>query len=204
MITRYSEVVGTTSQVPLMELTSIGMEWTAHIQTTFSSLTADQLAGRNLENGQLALVRFQNSHDETRTGLDRDFRTAEILLLPWTWKELAARVRRDVQATEPSEKNNVVEFGRVRIELSTMEIQRGELSVRLTAMEFKVLRFFLRNPRRVISRRQLLNEVWGYERYPYTRTVDCHIMKLRRKLEPDPTNPTHFRTVHGIGYKFVP
>ena len=53
-------------------------------------------------------------------------------------------------------------------------------------------------------RDELLNEVWGYQNYPSTRTVDNHILKLRQKLEKDPANPVHFRTVHGMGYKFVP
>jgi two-component system, OmpR family, alkaline phosphatase synthesis response regulator PhoP len=55
----------------------------------------------------------------------------------------------------------------------------------------------------VITRDELLNEVWGYQNYPSTRTVDNHILKLRQKLERDPSSPTHFRTVHGMGYKFV-
>ena len=62
---------------------------------------------------------------------------------------------------------------------------------------------FLNNPERVISRTELLNEVWGYNNYPTTRTVDTHILRLRQKLERDPTDPVHFRTVHGTGYKFV-
>jgi DNA-binding response OmpR family regulator len=126
------------------------------------------------------------------------------LLLPWTWKELVSRVRSEKRGLEPWVKSNVIRFGRVRVELSSMEVWRGELSVKLTAMEFKVLSFLLRNPKRVISRDHLLNEVWGYDNYPYTRTVDNHIMRLRRKLEPDPAKPIHFRTMHGIGYKFVP
>jgi DNA-binding response OmpR family regulator len=56
----------------------------------------------------------------------------------------------------------------------------------------------------VISRDELLNEVWGYESYPCTRTVDNHILRLRKKLEPEPRRPRHFRTVHGTGYKFLP
>ena len=74
----------------------------------------------------------------------------------------------------------------------------------MTPQEFKVLKYFAQNPERVISRDQLLNEVWGYASYPTTRTVDNHIMNLRQKLEEDPAHPTHFRTVHGVGYKFVP
>ena len=73
----------------------------------------------------------------------------------------------------------------------------------LTALEFKTLRYLVENARRVISRDELLNEVWGYQNYPTTRTVDTHILRLRQKLEKDPTDPVHFRTVHGTGYKFV-
>jgi DNA-binding response OmpR family regulator len=84
-----------------------------------------------------------------------------------------------------------------------MELTRAGEPVSLTAQEFKILKFFARNPDRVISREQLLNEVWGYQNYPSTRTVDNHILRLRQKLEKDPTYPVHFRTVHGAGYKFV-
>jgi DNA-binding response OmpR family regulator len=85
-----------------------------------------------------------------------------------------------------------------------MEVRRSDRSVSLTAMEFKVLKFFVSNPNRVISRDHLLNEVWGYDNYPCTRTVDNHVLKLRQKLESDPADPVHFLTVHGAGYKFVP
>jgi DNA-binding response OmpR family regulator len=71
-------------------------------------------------------------------------------------------------------------------------------------MEFKTLRYLIQNARLVISRDQLLNEVWGYENYPCTRTVDSHILRLRQKLEQDPSEPIHFVTVHGAGYKFLP
>lgn len=71
-------------------------------------------------------------------------------------------------------------------------------------MEFKVLRFLMSNPNRAISRNELLDQVWGYENYPCTRTVDNHILRLRQKLEVDLANPVHFRTVHGVGYKFTP
>ena len=84
-----------------------------------------------------------------------------------------------------------------------MEVRRSDLPVSLTAMEFKLLSFFVSNPNRVFSRDQLLNEVWGYDNYPCTRTVDNHVLKLRQKLEADPAHPVHFRTVHGTGYKFI-
>jgi DNA-binding response OmpR family regulator len=85
-----------------------------------------------------------------------------------------------------------------------MEVLRSNRPVSLTAMEFKVLKFFVLNPRRAISRDALLNQVWGYNNYPYSRTVDNHIMRLRQKLEADGSRPVHFQTVHGVGYKFIP
>lgn len=96
------------------------------------------------------------------------------------------------------------EFGGVTGCFSTMEIHRNGRLVTLTSKEFKTLAYLIKNPLRVISRNELLNEVWGYENYPCTRTVDNHILRLRKKLETNPANPKHFHTVHGAGYKFLP
>jgi DNA-binding response OmpR family regulator len=95
-------------------------------------------------------------------------------------------------------------FGDVTVSFSAMEALRNGEPVVLTTMEFKTLQYLIQNARRVISRDELLNEVWGYENYPSTRTVDNHILRLRQKLERDPSRPAHFRTVHGAGYKFLP
>jgi DNA-binding response OmpR family regulator len=95
-------------------------------------------------------------------------------------------------------------FGDVRVNFSSMEATRKDQPVMLTAMEFKTLKYLAQNTRRVISRNEFLNEVWGYENYPSTRTVDNHILRLRQKLERDPSRPIHFRTVHSAGYKFLP
>jgi DNA-binding response OmpR family regulator len=100
--------------------------------------------------------------------------------------------------------DNVFVFGDVIVSFSSLEVRRNEQPVVLTALEFKTLKYFIQNARRAISRDELLNEVWGYENYPCTRTVDNYILKLRQKLEQNPSRPVHFRTVHGAGYKFLP
>jgi DNA-binding winged helix-turn-helix (wHTH) protein len=125
-----------------------------------------------------------------------------VLLLPFTWKELIAKVRAEVDHSR-SLQNSVVRFGVVRIDLFRLEVSRADQPVVLTALEFKLLRFFVTRPGRVISRDELLNQVWGFENYPTTRTVDNHVLRLRKKLEPDPACPVHFQTVHGVGYRFV-
>ena len=96
------------------------------------------------------------------------------------------------------------EFGGVTGCFSTMEIHRNGRPVILTCKEFKMLAYLIKNPRKVISRDELLNEVWGYENYPCTRTVDNHILRLRKKLETEPAHPKHLHTVHSSGYKFLP
>jgi hypothetical protein len=129
---------------------------------------------------------------------------SQLLLLPLTWNEFIAQVRGEMVRPSVANESNVARFGQVRVDLLAMEVSRSGSPVRLTAMEFKVLRFFLSNPHRVISRDELLNQVWGYDNYPCTRTVDNHVLRLRQKLESVTAHPAHFRTVHGIGYKFIP
>ncbi len=130
---------------------------------------------------------------------------------PFSPKELLARVRRAMRrGSQPvtegvkASASESISFGDVRINFTSMEAMRSGKPVTMTAQEFKVVRFFARYPGRVISREELLNEVWGYHNYPSTRTVDNHILRLRHKLEPDPANPRYFLTMHGAGYKFVP
>jgi DNA-binding response OmpR family regulator len=95
-------------------------------------------------------------------------------------------------------------FGDVRINFSEMIAFRKGQPITMTAMEFRALKYLIQNPRRVISRDELLNQVWGYQNYPSTRTVDNHILRLRQKLEREPSEPRHFITVHRTGYKFLP
>ena len=132
---------------------------------------------------------------------------------PFSPKELLARVRRAMRrnarlqqnaaASDASSPHDVLAFGEVEIDFTSMEATRAGKSVSMTAQEFKLLRFLSRSTDRVISREELLNEVWGYQNYPSTRTVDNHVLRLRQKLEPDPSRPRYFVTVHSAGYKFV-
>lgn len=92
----------------------------------------------------------------------------------------------------------------VTVSFSKMKVTRNGEFVAFTAQEFKTLKFMLQNAERVVSREELLSKVWGYQNYPTTRTVDNHILKLRQKLEREPSSPVHFLTVHSAGYKFVP
>ena len=152
---------------------------------------------------QVALVPLGNEADRAGKNSQAPVEMRPVLVLPLTWRELVLRLRGDIGPSGSGRESGVVRFGEVFAEFSSMEVSRSEENVALTTMEFKLLRFLVQNAGRAISRDEMLNEVWGYENYPCTRTVDNHILKLRQKLELDPAHPVHFHTVHGVGYKFV-
>ena len=161
-----------------------------HLQT--------DLLGR--ENYQVALVPPATPAPRFRVGASHT--VPPILILPLTWKQLIARVRAEEDHAR-SLQHPVVRFGTIRVDLFRWEVSRSDIPVVLTALEFKALRFFVTSPGRAISRHELLNQVWGFENYPCTRTVDNCVLRLRKKLEPDPAHPVYFETVHGVGYRFV-
>ena len=113
---------------------------------------------------------------------------------PFSPRELLARVRAAVRRSGRAPAGETFNFGDVTVNFTKMEVTRSGVLVAVTAQEFKILKFMSENLERVVSREELLNEVWGYQHYPSTRTVDNHIMRLRQKLEKDPSNPLHFRT----------
>jgi DNA-binding response OmpR family regulator len=133
---------------------------------------------------------------------------------PFSPKELLARVRRAMRrnlrtqqaaaGAQAAPTHELLIFSDVEIDFTSMEARRRGEIVSMTAQEFKLLRFLSRSAGRVVSREELLNEVWGYQNYPSTRTVDNHVLRLRQKLEPEPSHPRHFVTVHSAGYKFMP
>lgn len=122
---------------------------------------------------------------------------------PFSPRELLARVQAAIRRIRKPLPPPTAAFGAVQVDFACMRATRSGKQVTLTAHEFKLLRFFLDNPDRVLSRDELLNEVWGYNAYPSTRTVDNQVLKLRQKLEDNPADPVHFCTVHGAGYRFV-
>ena len=152
----------------------------------------------------LPIIILSASADEVDKVLLLELGADDYVTKPFSPKELIARVHAVLRRVRGPKVADNYAFDDVAVDFAKMELTRKGESMALTPQEFKVLKYFVGNPERVISRDELLNEVWGYNCYPSTRTVDNHIMKLRQKLEDDPLNPTHFKTVHGAGYKFVP
>ena len=123
---------------------------------------------------------------------------------PFSIRELLARVKAVLRrVSPPSATPEVYRFSDVEINIRSNEVRRAGTPVELSSKEFALLTYFVAHPAETLSRDRLLDEVWGYENYPNTRTVDTHILHLRQKLEPNPEEPRLFLTVHGSGYKFV-
>jgi DNA-binding response OmpR family regulator len=97
----------------------------------------------------------------------------------------------------------IFRFADVVVDVGRRKITRGGEPVKITPAEYNLLVYFLQNVDRALTRDAILNAAWGYDFYPKTRTVDAHVVRLRRKLEPNPVMPRHFFTIHGLGYRFL-
>jgi len=123
---------------------------------------------------------------------------------PFSIRELLARVKALIRRStyEPGDIEEVA-FANLKIDFKKQEMLKDENPVRLSATEYRILHYFIDHEGEVISRDKFLDEVWGYDSYPTTRTVDNYILSLRKKIEDDPTKPKHLLTIHKVGYKFV-
>jgi DNA-binding response OmpR family regulator len=123
---------------------------------------------------------------------------------PFSIRELLARVKAILRRTAVVPKQQEQHsFGDVEVDLHRRRVLRAGKALDISSMEFELLQYFICHSGETLSRDRLLEEVWGYENYPTTRTVDTHLVRLRQKLEPDPEQPQYFLTVHGTGYRFV-
>jgi two-component system alkaline phosphatase synthesis response regulator PhoP len=129
----------------------------------------------------------------------------DYVVKPFETMELLARIQALLRRAEriPSRSSSVSRFGSIRVDLRRAEVSRNGMTVRLSAKEFQLLRYFLGHRGETLSRDQLLREVWGYRVAASSRTVDVHVAWLRQKLEDDPKRPRWILTIPGLGYKFL-
>lgn len=142
--------------------------------------------------------------EEADRVLGLDLGADDYMVKPFSIRELLARVRALLRRSQPARvMPDELRFDDVTVDFRSWEARRGGQPMEMTRKEFGVLRYLASREGEVVTRDELLNEVWGYENYPTTRTVDNHIASLRAKIERDPADPQRLRTVHGVGYKFV-
>ncbi len=126
----------------------------------------------------------------------------DYLVKPFDPTELLARIEALLRRAGTVAESEPVCFGDVQVDLRGMVMRRAGAEVELTAMEFQLLAYLIEKEGSVLSRDEILREVWGFQRAPQTRTVDVHITWLRSKIEPDRGSPRYIVTVRGAGYKF--
>ena len=154
-----------------------------------------------MSSGTLALLARAVAPTDEELVSPVQLREMELYDLLRARERAAAQIRKILSDTTLSVEQTVW-FGDVEVDLERRYIRRRGEAVNMTPAEYKLLAFFLRNADRPLTRDTILKHVWGYDIYPNTRTVDAHIVKLRQKLELDPTTPRHFLTIHGVGYRF--
>ena len=127
----------------------------------------------------------------------------DYLAKPFGMAELVARIKALIRRSVVADDVDRVEFDDISIDFKAYRAERGSESVELSAREYRLLKYLVLKRGKVVTRDELLDEVWGYNSYPTTRTVDNHIARLRQKIESNVDEPRHILTVHGVGYKFV-
>jgi len=129
----------------------------------------------------------------------------DYLTKPFSIRELLARIKALLRRANREEKSvpKVYRFGEVEIDFATFKVRRKGEEFELTSLEVEILKHLVSHQGKVVTREALLDKVWGYDKFPTTRTIDNHILKLRKKIEDDPSHPRHIFSVYGEGYRFT-
>jgi two-component system alkaline phosphatase synthesis response regulator PhoP len=150
------------------------------------------------------VVMLTARNQETDKVLGLELGADDYVTKPFSITELLARVRAVLRRTGSRQTTaDSYRIGELEIDFRLHQARRGKQRVEFTAREFELLRYFVMHIGQVVTREQILNEVWGYEEFPTTRTIDNFVAKLRQKIERSPHAPEHILTIHGSGYKFV-
>lgn len=160
------------------------------------------LRGKGLDT---PIIMLTSRNDEIDKVVGLEIGADDYITKPFSIRELQARIRALLRRStgKLSEVKNYT-FGDVNVDTEKQEVTKGGLQVKLSVKEFTLLLYFISHESQVITRNQLLDEVWGYEAFPTTRTIDNYVLSLRKKIEDDPSEPAHLLTIHTAGYKFVP
>ena len=150
----------------------------------------------------IIMLTAKSSELDKISGLD--YGADDYITKPFSLSELLARIRAIIRRTYPEEDNlKHYSFGNVTIDFTKMEALVNDCEVKFTKKEFAILEYFINRDGEVVPRHDLLNNIWGYDKTPTTRTVDTFILEIRKKIEKNPSNPKHIVSVSGVGYRFI-
>ena len=149
----------------------------------------------------IIIITARGSEIDKVSGLDTG--ADDYVTKPFSIPELMARIRAVLRRT--TQEKNIPEqysFGKIKLDFKKLKALRDDQEIKLSSKEFAIMEYFIRHEGEAVHRNDLLNEVWGYEALPTTRTVDNFILDLRKKLEEDPSKPKYIESVRDIGYRF--
>jgi DNA-binding response OmpR family regulator len=147
------------------------------------------------------MITARGSEMDKVSGLD--IGADDYITKPFSIPELLARIRAVLRRTAQVPDNpDHFSFGRIKLDFKKFQAFRDDQEIKLSRKEFAIMEYFIRHEGEAVHRHDLLNEVWGYEAMPTTRTVDNFILDLRKKLEEDPSKPRHIIGIRDVGYKF--
>lgn len=151
----------------------------------------------------IIMITARGSEMDKVSGLDTG--ADDYVTKPFSIPELMARIRAVFRRFSPAENNTPdhFEFGNIVLDFKEYRASKNDEELQLSAKEFEILKYFIAHEGEAVHRHDLLNEVWGFEAMPTTRTVDNFILDLRKKMEKYPSTPKHIISVRGVGYKFV-
>lgn len=150
----------------------------------------------------IIMLTAKSSEIDKIAGLD--YGADDYITKPFSLSELLARIRAILRRVYPAE--NILKhysFGNVEIDFTKMEVSMNNAEIKLTKKQFAILEYFIHNEGEVVHRHDLLNNIWGYDKTPSTRTVDTFILEIRKKIEKNPSRPKHIISISGVGYKFI-
>lgn len=155
---------------------------------------------------KVPIIMLTSKNEEIDKILGLEIGADDYVTKPFGIRELLARVRAQLRRTElsmTSTTGSEFNFGDVKIIWKNREVLKSGQKINLSAKEYQVLKYLIEHESQVVTREMLLDEVWGYESFPTTRTVDNYILSIRKKVENDQANPMHIITIHTLGYKFI-
>jgi DNA-binding response OmpR family regulator len=156
------------------------------------------------ENINTPIIMLTGKNAESDKVLGLELGADDYITKPFSIRELIARINAILRRVNNIENEfNNYSFSDVVIDFKKMEVKKGKKDIEMSLKEFEIMKFFIKHEGEVVTRNQLLDEVWGYEVFPTTRTVDNYILMIRKKLESNPAVPKHLLTIHSAGYKFV-
>ncbi|NQU86323.1 MAG: response regulator transcription factor [Mariniphaga sp.] len=157
------------------------------------------------ENMDIPILMLTAKGEEIDKVIGLEMGADDYISKPFSIRELLARIKAHLRRENRSGEtiSGLVQLETIKIDFEHYKVIRKDVEIDLTSLEVDVLRFLIQQDGKVVTRDELLDKIWGYEKFPTTRTIDNHILKLRKKIEVDPNHPRHILTVYGGGYRFV-